>query len=160
MASTINFSGLSSSIQWGDIVDATIDAEKARNLTPITAEIDKRAKQREAWTKLNGLVETLNESARMVRRTGFGGFTANVPSSPLTSRTLLTATPTLNAVPGRYRVEVLQLADTAKVAGGSVADVAAALNLTGDFTINGTSVAVTATDSLEAVRDKCFPDCD
>ena len=37
MPSTINFSGLSSSIQWGDIVDATIDAEKARNLTPVTA---------------------------------------------------------------------------------------------------------------------------
>ena len=27
MPSTINFSGLSSSIQWGDIVDATIDRE-------------------------------------------------------------------------------------------------------------------------------------
>jgi len=36
----------------------------------------------------------------------------------VTSRTLLTATPSLNAVPGRYRVEVLQLADTATVAGG------------------------------------------
>ena len=124
--STINFSGLSSSIQWGDIVDATIEAEKARNLTPITAEIDKRAKQREAWAKLNTLVETLNDNARMVRRTGFGGFLANVPVSPTSGRTLLTASPTLNAVPGRYRVEVLQLADTAKIAGGSVADVSAA----------------------------------
>lgn len=154
MASTINFSGLSSSIQWGDIVDATIEAEKARNLTPITAEIEKRAKQKEAWTKLNGLVETLNESARMVRRTGFGGFTANVPASPTTSRTLLTATPTLNAVPGRYRVEVLQLADTAKIAGGAVADVSAAMNLTGDFTLNGTAIAIVDTDSLNAIRDK------
>lgn len=152
--STINFSGLSSSIQWGDIVDATIEAEKARNLAPITAEIDKRAKQREAWAKLNTLVETLNDNARMVRRTGFGGFLANVPVSPTSGRTLLTASPTLNAVPGRYRVEVLQLADTAKIAGGSVADVSAAMNLTGDFTLNGTSISVVATDSLQAVRDK------
>lgn len=83
MPSTINFSGLSSSIQWGDIVDATIDAEKARNLTPVTAEIEKRAAQRAAWSKLNGLVETMNDNARLVRRTGFGGFTANVPTSPL-----------------------------------------------------------------------------
>ncbi|MBL0173439.1 MAG: flagellar filament capping protein FliD [Gemmatimonadaceae bacterium] len=154
MPSTINFSGLSSSIQWGDIVDATIDAEKARNLTPITAEIAKRAAQKDAWTKLNSLVETLNENARLVRRTGFGGFTATVPPSPTTSRTLLTASPSLNAVPGRYRVEVLQLADTAKIAGGSVADTSAALNLTGDFAINGTSVAISATDSLDAIRDK------
>ncbi len=150
---SINFSGLSSSIQWGDIVDATIDAEKARNLTPLTAEIAKRAAQKEAWTRLNALVETLNENARLVRRTGFGGFSANVPVSPLTSRVLLTASPTLNAVPGRYRVEVLQLADTAKVAGGLVADTTAALNLTGDFAINGTSIAIAATDSLDAIRD-------
>lgn len=150
----INFSGLGSSIQWGDIVDATIEAEKVRNLTPITAEIEKRSAQQAAWTKLQGLVETLNENARLVRRTGFGGFTANVPASPSTSRTLLTATPTLNAVPGRYRVEVLQLADTAKLAGSAVADSTAALNLTGDFTINGTAIAVEAADSLNAIRDK------
>ena len=153
MPSNINFSGLSSSIQWGDIVDATIDAEKARNLTPITAEIAKRAAQKAAWGKLNVLVETLNENARLVRRTGFGGFTATVPTSSLTSRTLLTASPTLNAVPGRYRVEVLQLADTAKLAGGLVANTTAAMNLTGDFAINGTSVTIAATDSVEAIRD-------
>lgn len=153
MPSNINFSGLSSSIQWGDIVDATIDAEKARNLTPITAEIAKRAAQKAAWGKLNALVETLNENARLVRRTGFGGFTATVPTSSVTSRTLLTASPTLNAVPGRYRVEVLQLADTAKLAGGLVANTTAAMNLTGDFAINGTSVTIAATDSVEAIRD-------
>ncbi len=151
---TINFSGLGSSIQWGDIVDATIEAEKVRNLDPITAEIEKRTAQQAAWTKLQGLVETLNENARLVRRTGFGGFTANVPESPTTGRALLTAAPSLNAVPGRYRVEVLQLADTAKLAGGSVADTAAALNLTGDFSINGTAVAIDAADSLDAIRDK------
>ena len=152
--STINFSGLSSSIQWGDIVDSTIEAEKARNLTPITAEIDGEPSRRKPGRKLNGLVQTLNDNARLVRRTGFGGFTANVPLSPSTSRTLLTASPTLNAVPGRYRVEVLQLADTAKIAGGSVADISATMNLTGDFTLNGTAIAIVATDSLEAVRDK------
>lgn len=152
--STINFSGLSSSIQWGDIVDSTIAADEARTVTPITQQIDKRTAQRAAWVKLQGLVETLNDSARNVRRTGFGGYLANVPASPISSRALLTAAPSLNAVPGRYRVEVVQLADTAKVAGGSVADTTAALNLNGDFTINGATVAVEATDSLEAVRDK------
>jgi len=151
---TINFSGLGSSIQWGDIVDATIEAEKARNLTPITKEIEAGTAQQAAWTKLQGLVETLNDSARLVRRTGFGGFTATVPTSPSTSRSLLTAAPTLDAAPGRYRVEVLQLADTAKIAGGSVANTATARNLTGTFSINGTAIAIDAADSLDAIRDK------
>jgi flagellar hook-associated protein 2 len=150
----INFSGLASSIQWGDIVDATIKAEEARNLTPVTNEIDKRTKQKEAWTKLNTLVTTLNDTARSIRKVGFTGFTATVPTSPTTGRTLLTASPTSSATPGRYRVEVLQLADTAKYAGSSVADTTAALNLTGDFTLNGTSIAVVATDTLEGIRDK------
>jgi flagellar hook-associated protein 2 len=153
-SSTINFSGLSSNIQWGDIVDATITADEARKVTPISDLITKRTAQRAAWVKLQGLVETLNESARNVRRTGFGGYLANVPVSPNTSRALLTAAPSLNAVPGRYRVEVVQLADTAKVAGSSIADTAAAMNLAGDFTVNGTAIAIEATDSLEAVRDK------
>lgn len=153
-SSTINFSGLSSSIQWGEIVDATIAAEEARSVTPLKAQLDKRTAQRSAWVKLQGLVETLNDSARNVRRTGFGGYLATVPASPTTSRALLTAAPSLNAVTGRYRVEVVQLADTAKIAGSSVADTTAALNLAGDFTVNGTAVAVEATDSLEAVRDK------
>ena len=153
-SSTINFSGLSSNIQWGDVVDSTIKAEEARSLLPVTAQIDKGAAKKTAWTTLNGLVTTLNDNARLVRRAGFGGFTASVPVSPTTSRALLTAAPSLNAEAGRYRVEVLQLADTAKVAGGSVADTTAALNLSGDFTINGTSIAVSATDTLEGIRDK------
>lgn len=153
-SSTINFSGLSSSIQWGEIVDATIAAEEARSVTPIKTRLDKGAAQRAAWVKLQGLVETLNDNARNVRRTGFGGFVANVPTSPITSRPLLTAAPSLNAVPGRYRVEVLQLADTAKIAGNSVADTKAALNLSGSLSVNGTSITMEATDSLEAMRDK------
>ena len=151
---SINIPGLSSTIQWGDIVDATIKASSAQLLTPITDEIDAKAKQKDAWSQFNTLVSALSDQARAVRTAGFGGFTATVPPSASTGRALLTATPTTNATAGRYRVEVLQLADTGKVAGNSVADVSAAMNLSGDFAINGTSIAVTSTDSLAAIRDK------
>lgn len=151
---TVNIPGLSSAIQWGDIVDATVRASEARLLTPVTREIDLKAKQKDAWSQFNTLVTTLNDQARLVRRAGFGGFTASVPASASTGRALLTASPTLNATPGRYRVEVLQLADTGKIAGGSVANTSTALNLSGDFAINGTSITVAATDSLAAIRDK------
>jgi flagellar hook-associated protein 2 len=154
MTAPINFGGLSSGVQWNDIVDSTIDALKARNVTPITDRITLRGQQRTAWTTLQGLVEKLNTAARDVRTAGFGGFATSVPNSLSTGRSLLTATAGAQATPGRYRVEVVQVADTARVAGGSVTDTAAARNLTGTFSVNGTSIAVEATDSLVGIRDK------
>jgi flagellar hook-associated protein 2 len=67
---------------------------------------------------------------------------------------LLTATPSDNATAGRYRVEVLQLADTAKLAGSVVANTGTALGKAGSFTVNGQSVSVASTDSLVAVQTK------
>lgn len=154
MSSSMNIGGLSSGMQWNDIVDSTVKALEARTVTPITDRITTRGKQKDAWSKLQKLVETLNTNARALRRTGLGGFTASVPTSPSTSRTLLSASATGAATAGRYRVEVLQLADTAKLAGRSVTDVAAARNVSGSFSINGTSVSVDVADSLEAIRTK------
>ncbi len=154
MSNPINISGLSTGIQWGDIVDTTIKAYESRQVTPITDRITKRAAQKTAWTKMQGLVETLNTNARNLRRTGFGGFLATVPTSPSTSRTLLSATASLTATPGRYRVEVLQLADTAKLGGGSVSDTTAARGLTGSISINGTSIDILGTESLADIRTK------
>ncbi len=154
MASGVNVSGIGSGIQWGDIVDSIVKADEARLLTPVTAQIDLRKAQRAAWAQLQKLTETLNETARNIRKTGFSGFTATVPASPTTGRTLFSATPSLTALPGKYRVEVLQLADTAKLSGGSMANTSAALGLTGDFSVNGVSIAVTAADSLDAIRTR------
>lgn len=150
----INFSGLASNIQWSDIVDSTMKAFEARQVTPLTERITARDKQKEQWTKLQGLVETLNSSARSLRRAGFTGFTTSVPPSPTTSRTLFTATASSLATAGKYRVEVVQLADSAKFSGGSVADTNAALNYTGDLTLNGAVISVAATDTLRDIQLK------
>ncbi len=150
----INFSGLASNIQWGDIVDSTMKAYEARLVTPITDRITLRDKQKEQWTKLNGLVESLNSAARNLRKTGFSGFTTNVPPSPTTSRSLFSATASATATAGKYRVEVVQLADTAKLGGNSVADTSAAMGLSGDFTVNGATISVASTDSLRDIQFK------
>ena len=153
-SSVTNVSGISSGIQWNDMVDATMRAEAARYLTPLSSRIDLQTKQKEAWGTLNTLAQTLNDTARVIRRAGLGGYTASVPPSPTTSRTLFTASAGLGATPGRYRVEVLQLADTSKIAGGSVANTAAALGLTGDFSVNGATVTVAASDTLVDLQSK------
>jgi len=148
----LNVGGLSSGVQWNDIVDSTMKAMEARNVKPITDRITLRGKQREAWTALQKLVEAMNGSALAVRRSGIGGYTAAVPPSPTTSRTLLAATATSLATPGRYRVEVLQLADTSKIAGRTVADTTAVRGTAGTFSINGTVISVAAADTLADIR--------
>jgi len=150
----LNIGGVSSGIQWNDIIDASIAAMEARSVKPISDRIALRAKQKDAWTALQKLVDTMNVNAMAVRRAGFGGYTATAPTSPLSGRSLFTAVPSATAVPGRYRVEVLQLADTAKIAGGMVADTAAARGLTGTMTVNGTDITVDLADSLAAIRTK------
>ena len=147
-------SGLSSSINWNEMIDATVKAEESRLVTPISDQIARRAKEREAWKNLSGLVNTLSESARVVRRTGMGGFNATVPPSPSTSRSLFTASTGLGAQAGTSNIEVVQLAETAKVAGGTVTDVGAARGLAGTLTINGTGISIAATDSLRDIQIK------
>jgi len=147
-------SGLSSSINWNEMVDATVKAEEARLVTPFSDQIARRAKEREAWQKLQGLVTTLSDSARVMRRTGMGGLTATIPPSPSTSRTLLSATTGLGAQAGTSNIEVVQLAETARVAGGQVADSSAPRGLSGTLTINGTAISIAATDSLRDIQIK------
>lgn len=149
-----NFSGLQSGIQWNDVVDSIVRADEVRMVTPITQQLEKRTAERAAWTEFQKLVFNLNESSRAVRIAGFGGFLATAPKSPASGQTLFSATASNLAEPGRYRVEVVQLAETAKLGGKAVADRATALNLTGDFAINGTSISIDAADSLQAIRDK------
>ena len=154
MTTPSNFGGLSSGVQWNDIVDSTVNALKARTVTPITDRVTLRDRQKAAWTTLRGLVETLNQSALNIRREGFGGFSATAPNSAATGRTLLAATTSPQATAGRYRVEVLQVAETAKIGGATASDTAAARGLVGTFSVNGSSISVVATDSLTAIRDK------
>jgi flagellar hook-associated protein 2 len=154
MATPLNISGLSSNLQWGEVVDATIKALEARTVTPLTTQIDKRTAQKDAWNQFKTLVDTLNSSALALRRSGIGGYLASVPTSPTTGRSLLTATASTSASPGKYRMEVLQLADDAKLAGGSVADVAAARGLEGSFSVNGRNVTIASTDTLRSIQSK------
>ena len=86
-----NVQGINSGIQWNDIVDATIKAEEARTLKPLTDRMDAQAKAKDAWGAFTALVQTLSDTARVVRRAGLGGYTATVPPSPTTSRTIQTA---------------------------------------------------------------------
>jgi flagellar hook-associated protein 2 len=149
-----SFSGLASGVQWRDIIDQLMRSEQSRQLDPVTRQLDTRAAAKESWGRFRTLVSDFNSAARAIRQNGIGGYTASAPASPSTSRTLVGVTTTTGAAPGRYGVEVLQVAQSAKISGEAVASTTAALGLTGDFALNGRSITIASTDSLTAVRDK------
>jgi flagellar hook-associated protein 2 len=149
-----SFSGLSSNIEWNTIVDQLVKLDEARTVTPLTDQITKRTAEKAAWTTLQGLTEKMNDSARTLRAGGIGGYLATAGLSSDTGRSLLGVSATSQAAPGNYKVEVLQLAQAAKISGSAQASSTAALGFSGDFAINGKSITVGATDSLTDVRNK------
>ncbi len=149
-----SFSGLSSGIQWNDVVDQLVKVEQDRTVTPLTTAITNSGLAKTAWTTYQGLVQKMNDSARALRAGGIGGYVASADVSPGSGRAIVSATASSSASPGSYKVEVLQLAQAAKISGSAVSSSSSALGLAGDFSVNGTNISVANTDSLADIRTK------
>lgn len=149
-----SISGLASGIQWQDMVDQIIALDKSRMLDPLTNQQSKDQAQLTAWQNYKTVVSSLQTAASaLADGSAFDKFsvTGGVSSS---GRTLLTATGSAGATPGTYKVEVDDIARAEKLGSSNVADVNAAMSLSGSFFVGGKSVSISATDSLSAIRDK------
>lgn len=153
MASTSlsSVNGISSGVQWQDLVTQIMAAESARSVDPLTAKKTTAANAQAAWKSFQGVAAAFRDAASAIKDPAlFGSTTIAVPNGS----GILTASGSATAVPGRYDVEVLQLARTDKMGGGIVADPAAALGVSGSLVVNGRAITVAATDSLQGIRDK------
>lgn len=148
-------SGLSSGIQWRDLIDQIMNAERVRTLDPVTARQTLLNKQSAAWTTFRGLADKVRTTAAALReQTSFDALSASATRSGTTSRDLVPATAGTGASPGTYGVEVLAVARAEKLGGYFVSDSSAALGVSGSFALNGVAITVAAGDSLVGVRDK------
>lgn len=150
-----SFSGISSGIQWRDLVDQLVALDTRRRVTPLQTELTSRQKQIDAWTRYQSLVASFQNSARsLADGTAFSAFTATAAASATSGRAVLSATADATAAPGSYRAEVVGLATAAKLSASDVASTSAALGFAGDVAINGVKISVVAGDSLTAIRDR------
>jgi flagellar hook-associated protein 2 len=144
--------GLSSNVQWQDLIDQIISLEQARTLAPVTTQISKAQTSVGAWQSYQTLVAAVQTSAASLRDSAFdavktsGGTTAG-------GQTVLTSSATSSAMPGTYQTEVLSLATADKLASATIADAAAPLHLPGEFWVNGRRVNVDDGASLSSLRD-------
>lgn len=149
-----SFQGLASGIKWRDLVDQIIEVETARALTPVSSALGAENRRIEGWDAITAsLTKARDALASLKDGTAFRTKSGTVNATP-TGRAVATLGSIATATPGRYSVEVENLARAEKLTGVGVADATVALGVTGRFAINGRSVTIEATDSLTRVRDK------
>jgi flagellar hook-associated protein 2 len=149
-----SFSGLASGIQWRDMVDQIMRAERARQVAPLERQQATNQLRRDAWSTYQTLVGRLASAARGVQDgSAFSRFTVSGGTGS-GGRQLFTASAADGAAPGSFRVEVASLARAEKLGGQAFASTTASLDLGGEIIINGRRVELADADSLATVRDK------
>lgn len=148
-------SGLASGVQWRDLVDQIIAVDTQRKLDPVLVKKSLAEARLDAWGKWQTLVGKFRDAAKAIRDvTAFSQFKVSGGTSPTSGRTLFSASASVDAAPGSYDIEVIDLARANKLSGSVQASASSALGLSGEFAVNGGVVTVTATDTLNTLRDK------
>lgn len=162
MATGLQLSGLASGFDWKSFVDSMMDIERAP-ITRLEAEKTRNSAQVTQLTTLGGRLTALKTASEALEADGL--FTKRSVTGMSAGSS---ATAAAGTVPGQYAFNVSQRATAARLQGGEgvaanlapTADVSgltlanlplAAAVSAGTFTVNGRTVTVATTDSLEDV---------
>lgn len=147
--------GLASGIQWQSMVQQIVAADSARELTPVQTQQTNDTNANAAWKSFQTEMQTFQSAAAaLADPAAFDLFTATVPASPTSQHTLLSATAATGAQPGTYAMQVLSLASAESLSGNSYSSTSTALNISGQFDLNGVAITVASSDSLSSIADK------
>jgi len=155
LAGTSVVSGLSSGLDWRNIID---QLRKLEHQKIDLVENRKKVYQDRisAWQGVNTKLLSLKTAAGKLNQTsGFNVYTTSLSSNTATDADdILSASTSTDASPGTYKVVVNTLASAQKLSSSSFASQTTALSLSGDLLVGGRTVKVTATDTLSSLRDK------
>ncbi len=149
---TISSLGIGSGLDLNGLLDQLNSAEREK-LAPITQQQQSYQSQISAYGQLESSLSQFQDAAAKLNDAEFfQGVTSEVTGSAVT------AAGGTDAAPGRYDVEVTQLARAQSLAANGVDDKARALNSAGTLTLSvgggvGTDIDIAADSTLEDVRD-------
>jgi len=151
-------SGLSSGFDWKTMVDQLISIDHQRVDTVVNKQKKDQAKLIE-WQALNTKLLALKTAAANLKDPDalqIYKTAMTTDSSSVAAKDLLSMIPSANAVIGSYSLKINNLATAQKVSSGSFSGIADALGApyAGDLLLNGTLIAIDATDTLTTLRDK------
>lgn len=149
MSTGLFVSGAASGIDWRSIVDQLMEIER-RGIQVLEQRKSELNGLKSVWSEVKTRLLKLEEELVDLKRES----TFKPLAACSSDEKILTATATMSASPGTYSITISRLAQAHTVASDRQADPSVALDLSGSFTINGQSITVSATDSLQSIRDK------
>lgn len=116
----------------------------------LSSQISQLQKVSSMWQSIQAAVNTLQADAQNVASAAAWAS----PSASTSLNTVVTATAGTGAQAGSYTVNVTTAGTYDQWLGQAESSSSAALGLSGTFTVNGTSIAVSSSDSLAAIAQK------
>lgn len=163
----VSFSGLTSGIDFVGAVEAIIGARRIPADSLETRITENQAKiaalktlrsnleeVRDAVDVLRGAVSFDNSSNIFESKQAFAFSTRTDSTAATDAASLLGVAVTNRAQAASHRIEILQVAESHKVASDLQGTQISDLSLSGTITINGTDITVSTTDSLLDLRDR------
>jgi len=141
--------GMSSGLDTEAIISSLIESYSLPQ-TQIKDQITEDEDKLTAWDSLDTKITTLRLAASEL-----SSYTTwrQMSATPVDS-TVMTATAGISATAGTYAITVSTLARAHRFTSDAQSSTTTALGLTGDFDIEGETVSVISTDTLEGIRDK------
>jgi len=152
---TSSVSGVSSGIDWGNIIDQLTEVEH-KPIDLLEARKTAYQERLSAWQSINSTLLSLKTVAGTLNRTtDFNLYIPSLSSNTTTdAEDILSATTTTDASPGTYDIVVKALAAAQKLSSKGYASQTTELGLSGDMVVGGRTVKIAATDTLSSLRDK------
>jgi flagellar hook-associated protein 2 len=154
--STNLISGLSSGFDWRSMIDELMTIER-RPVDLVETRKREYEEKLTEWQSFNTKLLSLKTAAAALKDPeDFALFTSTVTtdSSTIKASDLMSVSTTSDASMGSYSIKVTQLATAQKLSSKGFSTYDTALQLSGEFVINGRAVSVDANDDLMDIRNK------
>ncbi len=156
MSGTVSMTGLVSNTNWSSLIDSIINAERASTENPLTESKNAYQLKLTAWqsfnTKLSALTDYI-DSNKLNKTAGYGVYTSSLTSSDtsVTPSSVLSVSVGSLSGPGKYSIEVSQLAKAEKISSDAFTSNSTDLALAGDIVVNNKVVTIQTGDNLNTV---------
>jgi flagellar hook-associated protein 2 len=156
MAGTVSMAGLSSGTDWTSLIDDLINAQKSASVTPLQTSKTKYQTKLSAWQTFNSKISTITDylyNNKLNTNEGYNAYSSTLYSSDtsITASNILSVSLGTVSGPGKYSIEVSNLAQAEKISSDVFASNTTALGLSGDIILNNKIVTLSATDTLNNV---------
>jgi len=159
MAGNISLTGLTSDINWTNLINDIINAKKASTITPLETKKTSYQSKLSAYQSFNSLLLSLKnyiDDNDLDTQTGYAIYSSSLTSSSssITPENVLGVTLGSVSGAGSYSIEVLNLAQAEKIASDSQTSKTEALGLSGTININGEDITIESDDTLTLIASK------